>query len=254
MVLSDKVFSVNTDTVRLERRLEKELGNDLPFITAKSLTQTVGKIQELTKRQIERRFDRPTRYTIRSTFVSPATKRKLEANVYFKDKSPRGQAAGKYLKPTILGTSRRHKGFERRLIAKGIMDKNEYAVPGDDVKLNKFGNLSNGVIQRILSNLSAQSDKDQNTTEDSKARKRKRKRMFVPARGSVLPRGVYQDADKRDDDPTLILLFVTNRPDYQKILPFRRIASRTARVFFPPIFRRNANEQIIKNAGTDIPF
>ena len=44
-------------------------------------------------------FDRPTPYTLNSTFVSPATKTKLKAEVKLKDESAKGLPATKYLAP-----------------------------------------------------------------------------------------------------------------------------------------------------------
>lgn len=224
------VFSVTADTSKMQARMKAELKDDLPFVIAKSMTLAMKDAQGNIGKNILRKYSRPTPWTQKSTFVQPATKRKLEAAVFFKDRVARGVPAGRFLKPTVRGISRKHKGFEKALIAAGVMKSNEFAMPAKGVKLNQYGNMSNATIKRISTKL------------DEKGGGGHKIRLFSPPDQSHLPRGVYEARGKwkrRKLKP--ILIFVTDTPDYKIRLPFKRIANQTYNARFPILFKRNAH-------------
>lgn len=237
-----RLFNVTTDVTLLERNIRYQLGDDLPFVLAKSLTQSAKSAQGIIARGIVDKYDRPTRFTRNATFIEPATKRKLEAAVFFKDEAPKGVPAGRYLRPTVRGGPRAHKGFERRLIAAGHMKRSEYAVPGKGVWLNSFGNVSNGMVQKILSSLGAQRDGAQNSTARSRARAEgAAKKCFVAPRGSHLPRGIWERRVVRGRSKVRpVFIFVDAAPRYDKLLPFERMAATAVRRPFKIHFARNA--------------
>jgi hypothetical protein len=127
------------------------------FAAAVALTRTARDVKDAELKEIDRVFDRPTPYTRRSLFMSPATKAKLEAQVWLKDdRAGSGTPATRYLLPHIEGGSRGTKGFERALQRQGLMPPGYFAVPASGVKLDAFGNVSKGTINRILSQLRVQ--------------------------------------------------------------------------------------------------
>ena len=73
-------------TVKLQG-FDKTLANiaglqkQVRFAAAKALTQTAKKVQTRLIAEMGSQFDRPTPYTLRSTFVKPATKTELSAIV-----------------------------------------------------------------------------------------------------------------------------------------------------------------------------
>ncbi|MCQ8811501.1 hypothetical protein NQU36_26175, partial [Escherichia coli] len=80
--------------------------------------------------EMGRVFDRPINKTVKGTFVKPATKQSLVATLWIKDDFYTGTAVDQYLRAEIEGGPRRHKRFEKALIAAGIMPSDLYAVPG----------------------------------------------------------------------------------------------------------------------------
>jgi len=81
------------------------------FAVAKSLTQTAKAVQSDMTAEMKKQFDRPTPYTLRSSFVKPATRFNLTAVVGIKDMSPSKAAASP---AELLGHSSRHFGAKGR--------------------------------------------------------------------------------------------------------------------------------------------
>lgn len=134
-------------------------------------------------------FDNPTRYTLNSLQLSPATKSDLKATVWFKEPD-RYKDNPHYLLPQVEGGSRHLKGFEQG-IALGEL------VPAMGAKLNQYGNVSMGQIRQILSVLGKAETSAgymANITDRSRRRNTKERDYVVidrRQRGN-LPLGVYQ--------------------------------------------------------------
>jgi len=113
------------------------------------LNGTAKKVKVAEQREIKKVFNNPTRYTQNSLWIKWARKTKLEAIVKLKDEAFKGTPATKYLSPQLMGGGRKHKDFENLLISRGQMPSDMYAVPSRTMKLNQYGNVSNGVIQKV---------------------------------------------------------------------------------------------------------
>lgn len=208
------------------------------FAHASGLTRTAMKVRDAEKQAMPSAFDRPTRWTINSLYLRGATKSRQQADVWFKDTGD--GASGEYLKPQVFGGLRPQKRFEKRLQAAGIMPPGWVAVPGKGVKLDAYGNMSSQQIVQLLSVLRAQLDPQQNTTDRSRDRARRKgksrdyfvsgPRVAAPApNGGRLPFGVYQRLSGR---VMSILLFVP-QAKYSQRFDFFGIANTTARAAYP---------------------
>lgn len=214
------------------RSLQNLAAEDAPFVTAYALTKTGQDIKEAELRSMKDVFDRPTRFTLNALFLKPATKRDLVAEVYFKEGFG-SIPAWRYLGPQVEGGPRVHKAHERRLIAAGHMRSNEFAVPGQGIKLDQYGNIPGSTIERILSQVKAAggSGYEANATNSRRSKaKRKNGQYFVLRPGSndvranrnVAP-GIYYRSGMGGMVP--VIMFV-KPPRYQKRLPFYEIAER----------------------------
>lgn len=208
----------------------------LRYATATSLTWTAKDVQTNVVKNMERRFDRPTRWTLKGIWVSGAKARQLTASVYFKEFGG-AMPAGKYLRTQITGGPRRAKRSERSLRIAGIMRPNEFWVPGRGARLDAHGNISGGEMRRILSQLQASPNRDANETAKTRRRKLKRgaSRYFVADGEGRLPRGVWKRTGHRIEP---ILIFVDGAPSYRRRLPFQDIARKTVAARLPIQFRR----------------
>lgn len=168
-------------------RLRKELQEDqkqIRFAMSVALNRTAKDVQAAMKPEMQRVFDRPTRYTLNSTRLLNATKHRLTAMVWIKDEP--GNDASRYLLPQMEGGARKHKPFEKHLIRQGIMPSNLFAVPGQGARLDRYGNITGGEIERILSAVGAAEQfagYQANRTAASAKRKGKRLRHFFVAGG-----------------------------------------------------------------------
>jgi hypothetical protein len=226
--------------------LERE---QVPFVTAYALTKTAQDARAAIEQEIERVFDRPTRFALNSLFVRPATKRELVATVDFKEGFG-SIPAWRFLGPEVAGGPRNKKSHERALDRAGILQPDEYCVPGKGIKLDAYGNMPGSEIARILSQLGASPDATQNATPRSRAKqKRKGTRQYFVMRGrSNVPDGIYR-RDGRVAVP--VLLFVVGAPRYHKRLAFYEIAKRTVADRFGAHFHEGWQRFVIAQR---IPF
>jgi len=154
---------------------------------AVALNKTGKAVKAEEQNEMKSVFDRPTRYTLNSLKLTPATKDNLQAKVWFKDPARMG---AHYLVPQVDGGSRKLKGFERAF--------GEEFVPGEGVRLNQFGNVTGGQIVQIMSVLGKlgrfSGDNSNSTAASRKRNTRERDYVYLP-HGSAwgkLPPGIYK--------------------------------------------------------------
>lgn len=199
--------------------------NQLPFATALALTETAKKVKERLEGEMRTVFDRPTPYTLNSLRLFPATKQKLVARVWMKNEADKAAPATKWLTPQVYGGGRDDKRSEKLLRAKGVLPEGKYIVPGRDAKLDGFGNIGRGQLQKIIAGLGAQQDKYSNST-DSRRSIGNLKRFFVMRRGRDAI-GIGERTGRGRDKVKLVLAFV-GRPGYRKEFDFFTIANQEA--------------------------
>lgn len=207
-------------------QLRKKLNNierqQIPFATAKALTETGKKVKAAEVGQMKKVFDRPTKFTLNSLFLDRATKKDLVATVWLKDWALKGTPATKYLAPQIMGGQRKLKGFEVLLNARGILPDGYYAVPSRKARKDAYGNINKGLLNQILSYSGAQRDQAQNTKQGKK-RQTKAKFVVLDRNGSK-PGGIWQIDKSNNLYP--ILIFV-KKPKYNERFDFFGTAQKT---------------------------
>jgi len=218
------MFDVSIDVETVNRMLSDLEKKQLPFATAKALTATAQHVKKELEQEMKRVFDRPTPYTLKALFLKAARKKDLIATVGLKDWAYKGTAATKYLTPQIEGGTRGSKRSEVLLRNRGILGSNQYIVPGKGTRLNKYGNMTRGQIQKALSNLKAQHDPLQNTTS-------KRKGTYFAGTINGTP-GIWE----RKGRWVKPLFIFVKQPSYTKRFQFHEVAERTAAEHFEDEF------------------
>ena len=179
--------------------LEKQ---NLDFAIVQASNKTAFEVRESWKRAASRIFDRPTPLTENAALYRKATKQKLYAEIFIRDEASKGTAPAQYLYAQVEGGTRRPKGMERLLMSAELMPRDRFAVPGNDAPLNQYGNVSSGVVRKILSQLRAglETGYTSNETDEGRARRLKRQNKrggggsyFVvrEQRGQLRP-GIYE--------------------------------------------------------------
>lgn len=218
-----------TTTIEELSRALSSLGREqLPFALALAATRTAQRIQRAAKTALNQDLDSPTRTTLNSLFLKSATKRKPEATVWFKDAWNSGVPADAYLRPQVYGGKRKHKRFEKALIARGLMKGNQYAIPRPDV-LDSNGNVKGSQVMRILSGLGAAetvAGVTANASGSKRSKAKNNKRFFVATIGKAS--GVWERKQSAfGSGVKLWFLFVDNEPSYKVRYDFFQIARDT---------------------------
>jgi hypothetical protein len=202
---------------------------DVPFVTAYALTKTGQDVKQAEYDEMKRVFDRPTPYALNSLGLKTATKKDLTAEVFYKDFG--GTPAERYLGPNVEGGPRRHKSHEKALISAGILKAEEYAVPAAGVKLDSYGNIPGSFLTRMLSQLKASRDPNQNMTPKSRkgAISRAGGQFFVLRPKAGKGAGIYQRITGSGGSGKLVpILAFVRAPQYRPRFSFYDVATRVA--------------------------
>lgn len=216
---------INTSNLK---RTMADMEKQVRMATATAMTRTALKVRDDLKNEMSRVFDRPTPFTMNSVKITPATKKTLEAKVWFKD-PPRLSDRIHYLEPQVYGGGRPIKRFERWLQQAGLMPQGWFAVPGPAARRDLYGNMSRRQIVQILSGLRAMPNPDANRpyryglTRGSRARKKLPDFMLVAPGGKAKP-GVWQRSAKGTFQQ--VLVFVPN-VTYRRLFRFFEVSKST---------------------------
>lgn len=211
--------TIKLNSKNFDKKLNDLARDQMPFAAARALTLTAKDAQKLLKIKMKSVFDRPTPYILNSTRIRPAKKRDLKATVLFKNESFKSQAPSEYMLVHTKGGTRPDKRSEKLLRSRGLLPNGYQAVPGAGVRLNRYGNVTRGQIQKVLSNIGAQFDRAQNTTT-------KQKQYFVGSPGGA-PLGVWER--KKNNRVSPIFIFVKREPRYRAIFPFEQAVQSVVR-------------------------
>lgn len=92
-------FAVASNIKQVQAMLTQTQREQIPFAAVVAMTRTAQAVRDVQLTEMRRVFDRPTPYTMNSLFVQPATKRRPQAAVGFKEFAGKGTPAWKYLGP-----------------------------------------------------------------------------------------------------------------------------------------------------------
>jgi hypothetical protein len=128
----------------------------------------------------------------------------------------------------VEGGQRRAKASEKLLRYKGILGSNEYVVPSLALKLDKYGNVPKGLMNKILSSMGAQRDAYANTTKKSLSRNAGQGDFFALKRQKGTHPGIYRRKGSKSNprlDPVLMFVKSTR---YKRRYPFYEIVEKAA--------------------------
>ncbi|MGJ9420453.1 hypothetical protein ACHAC9_22255 [Massilia sp. CMS3.1] len=234
----------------------REFGRQGEYAAAVALTRTAQDVQPAIKQEMRRAFDRPTNYTLNSTFLKRATRDNLEARVWLKDNpSGKGTPADRYLAPQIFGGERRQKGMERLLQSARLMPAGYVAVPAVGAQLDANGNVKRSQIVQILSQLRLQRGAGfESRASGSAASNRTIARQGVTyfalatARRGLQP-GIYAKRKAGMGTTVKPVFIFASRAMYRPILKFFEVGEATARARFSGHF----NAELTKALATARP-
>ncbi len=216
--MNDFGFFLKDSAVDVDRMFSVLQKQVIPKATVRALNRTADEVKlHLAKKVLPKYIDRPTRWTLNSVYTRYANQKRLEAAVFLK-----GSNGGvlSYLDPLIEGGSRLPKSFEKRLRRSGLIRGSQFAVPGADMRLDKFGNITKATSAHILRDVQAftESGSSQNTS-------RKARKYFILPKAPHKPVGVYYRQGKKLKQA---IAFTDEVPNYDRRLPFYEEAQKSA--------------------------
>lgn len=119
-----------------------------PQKIATSLNNIATTVKSAEVDEMKRVFDRPTPWALGAITTKKATPDDLQSKTDIRE-----AAKASYLLPQIEGGSRPFKHFERVLFELGMIPSGWFAVPGKDIGLDNYGNVSGANIKVILNTL-----------------------------------------------------------------------------------------------------
>lgn len=219
-------FSVSADSSKLIAQINKLKSDRIPKALMDAANEIGSVINSILRKEISERFDRPTLHTQRAIDWKRATRERPEVRIWVKEDPNKGTAQAKYLDPQMRGGPRRHKRFERALIAKGLMPANLYAVPSRGAPVDSHGNVPGSFIVRMLSDLQAFGEQGYRANRKAKRRGVKKQNYFFAAPGGPstahLKPGIYWHLN----DLLVPVFLFTRQPTYQIRYPFYDIGTR----------------------------
>lgn len=227
-------INVSDNIKDVTRGLDDLARRQVPFATAKALTNTAKAALAELQREIKSVFDRPTPFITKSPFMTPATKSKLEATVGVRDIGGRMTPA-QYLAEHFAAGSRGNKPMERAMRAAGILRAGWLVVPSSDgIKKDAYGNVSKATVSRVIRELQGGARRqDKGATY----------RLFVVHPGQADRRtrhfapGIWSIARIGDQSVIKPVFFFVTAATYRKVLDLPRIAQRVVANDFGRNFR-----------------
>ena len=243
-----------TSTLPKAIRWTDAMTKRLPWAIADSMTQAAKDARQYLREVTPRYIDRPTNWTLNSTFVKFATPRRLTSEVGFKYFGG-GVPAGRYLETLARGGSRAAKSTERQLQQAGVLRSGQFIVPTGvtPLKLNSYGNLSGSSYTQVLSRLGAMTVQGSSQNVNKAAARSNNKRASrdyfaanisghygIMARVGKAPKG-NPGGRGRPITSNLrrgyhTVFYVTRQPRYQPRFPIQTILQTTFNARYASIF------------------
>lgn len=225
-------FKITSDIAKIGKVMDS-VANDIRFAQALALTATANQARNDLRVEMQRVFDRPTRYALNSMGVKSADRKgDLVAAVFLKEFAGKGVPATKYLWAQIHGGNRRAKRFEVSLEKAGLLPVGMRAVPGQGARIDAYGNMNRGQVVKILSALKATSDVTQHANPSRPSRRKLRNEKYFVAGKSPktkhLAPGIYLRTQKVIKP---VVLYV-DRTSYAPRFKFHDVAQASQRKHF----------------------
>lgn len=220
----------------------REDNKQASFAVVQAMNESIKGAKNHALQRMESDLDRPTPFIKRAFRIefakrasrSKGTAAKHSVAISIKDVfGKNGQAAINSLLPQIEGGRRKAKGSELTLRRAGILATDEYIVPSRTARLDRFGNVRKGTMNRILADLSAHRSAGY---QANRAYDASRQYIFADLghmKGIFKVKGGFRSGGAKRNvgqvgrkQWSLVFLVVKGAPSYKKIYPFYEVAER----------------------------
>lgn len=245
--------------------VDRAMNRQIPYAVARTLTQVAQQAKASTEAAMAAKFDRPTPWTMKSLYYAPANKNNnpIMSRVWLMDGQSRpGGRAGQnklyVIGHQFLGGDRPRKIIEYWLQRAGLIGANEYVAPGERARLDRYGNISRGQVQQIMSQLRLGID-EKSWSSGSKRSKRNvakagemffsrgpgnwfGRRSWQHGRTQNLPKGVWMRIRFGHGNAVVPILMVIRKPRYSQRIDLVGIGRKVHERNFHRLYRENFAE------------
>lgn len=235
-MIAIKVKHNFSDTLKM---LDSKVLKQIPYATSKALNALALTAKKEVEAQIKSKFDRPTPFTLNSTYIKFSTKHNLTARIFIKDRElAKSKALSESIGHEFSGGQRIRKRLESWLTHAGYISSNEYVAPGEGAKLDAYGNMSRGQIQQILSQLSAGPDAASYRSGSARSKAKRAAAGYFWSRGGKLKRGVWQRFSFAHGGAVKPVLIVISTPRYKQRINMDAIGKNVVNRDFDAEFKK----------------
>lgn len=245
--------------------VDRAMNRQIPFAVARTLTQVAQQAKASTEAAMAGKFDRPTPWTMKSLYYVPASKNDnpIMSRVWLMDGQARpGGRAGQNKLAVIghqfLGGDRPRKLIEYWLQRAGLIGANEYVAPGERARLDRYGNISRGQVQQIMSQLRLGVDAAAWSSGSKRSKRNVAKagemffsrgpgnwfgrRSWQNGRTQNLPKGVWMRIRFGHGQAVVPILMVIRKPRYSQRIDLVGIGHKVHERNFHRLYRENFAE------------
>lgn len=225
-------IQVDASGIYIAAQTFRGLRRQMPFISRLMLTAVARNAEKALKAEMAQKFDRPTPFTMNAVYSRGAHAKSPVGIVALRQFGGKTTLPEKYLAPEVLGGVRHVKRFELALHNAGILPAGMVTIPTPATPLDAYGNVSRGLLNKILSQLQAHSDDTRNETEKSKKRRLGRGDpvagyfALLKPRGKLRP-GIYARYQFAHGSAVRPVLYFHRMPHYAKRIRFWDLAIET---------------------------
>jgi hypothetical protein len=238
------MITINVDTRSAVRELDNVQRRQVPFATARALTQTAKRVETELRNAMASAFESASPYTARAQFVAPATKTSLAATVGIKDKAPaRGRSPANILAAHFEGGARGTKPLEKIFRQRGILPAGWSLSTGEGMSTDRYGNPKLATVQEILGAL-----KTGMSLFKGKGKRATRQGYFIvsPQRTNKTSHfkapGIYRRILDAQGEKAAVPVFIfVSRTSYRKRIDLPRLAKSVVAREFQTIFNQSLN-------------
>lgn len=224
-------FDIRSNGALVRQQLTDLQKKHLPKAELEAAERAGRYVHGALRSEMRQVFDRPTDWTLSGLRFKRPTMGRPVVEIWLAEFAGKGTPAADFLAAEIEGGPRKHKRFEKALIARGLMPANSFAVPGAMAPLDAHGNVPGPFIVRMLSDLQAFGEQGYRANRRGKRTGTRRTNYFFAAQrghwktGHLKP-GIYWHLP--NGLLGVVFLFVT-KAAYQKRFDFYGVGARAYR-------------------------
>ena len=219
------------------------------YAVAQAMTDSAKAGQKMIESSMSRYIDRPTPFTVNSTYVSFANPNRMRAEVGFKQFATKGTPAGKYLSAMAKGGDRSQKRSETILRSAGAIGRGQYIVPRREWQGDPYGNVPRGTMTMVLSQLKAFNTAGATLNASNSARSRRKRetggQFFMSRSGRAI---LYREPGGGRDGTETAFMVLDDAPNHERRFPIVRLLNEEIDRTYPRLIRSSL-ERELRRAG-----